>query len=74
MFVHGHKVAIGAAIIGAVVAAAHVVLGVAAVLTVGQWVSGAVVGAILLGAAAFHLVIRLRFKSRLIDHEPRPEA
>ncbi len=43
-----HRLALAVAVIGAVLIAAHAVLGVAGTMTAGQWQSGVVIGLILL--------------------------
>ncbi len=51
-----HRLSLAAALVGAVVLAAHVTLGVVAVLTLSQWMSGAAIGLVVLGLAVAHLV------------------
>lgn len=48
--------AIGAGI-GLLIVAAHAVLGAAAVLTASQWVSGVVIGVLVLAAVGVHLLV-----------------
>ena len=43
-----HRLALAVAVIGAVLIAAHAVLGVSGTMTAGQWQSGVVIGLILL--------------------------
>jgi hypothetical protein len=43
-----HRIALAVTVIGAVLIAAHVALGVAGTMTAGQWQSGVVIGLILL--------------------------
>jgi hypothetical protein len=52
-----HKLASAAAVLGALTLAAHVTLGAAGIMTAAQWQSGAVIGAILLVAAAARLAL-----------------
>jgi hypothetical protein len=52
-----HKLATAVAVLGALTIAAHVTLGAAGIMTAAQWQSGAVIGAILLVAAAARLAL-----------------
>jgi hypothetical protein len=52
-----HKWATAVAVVGALVAAAHVSLGAAGIMTTAQWQSGAVIGLILLVAGGLRVVL-----------------
>jgi hypothetical protein len=52
-----HKWATAVAVLGALLAAAHVTLGAAGIMPAGQWQSGAVIGLILLVAGGVRVVL-----------------
>jgi len=51
-----HPVSLAAALLGVVVVAAHLALGLLAVITLGQWVSGAGIGVAVVVLASAHLL------------------
>ena len=57
MFVRNHKGATAVGATGVIVVLAHIVLGVAAVLTAAQSRSGVVIGVVLIAAAVLHAIM-----------------
>lgn len=74
MLIRRHRGAAVASVLGTVIIAAHLVLAVGFGLAASQWVSGAVIGAVLVLAAGLHVIIARRRRPDLDDDRPAGTA
>ena len=72
MRIRRYKGAVATGTLGTVIIVAHLVLAVALGLTASQWMGGAAIGAVLVVAAALHIVLATRRRASAAGRPRQP--